>query len=598
MKKKMRKISVLQIVLLAVALVSAAIAPCEAAVKPFTAAALQFNPVLNERDKNIDALAEAVGIAAQHGAKLIVAPEMSTTGYQYGSREEIAPYTDTIPGVATAKIGEVAKKYGVYVVFGMAERDADTDLYYNSAAFVGPEGYIGKYRKSHQWETEEHWAAWGDLGVPVYDTQLGKIAINICMDATYFESARLAGLGGADILAFPTNSTAQAMWALQSRAVHNGMFIIAANRSNTELDYHMIGASAIWSPEGDLLVSAKILPDKKDDIDEANAVYAVIDPSKYDNVNKRRFTERRPELYKDIALHISPWNYKATEKSQNVCASVVQYAPIASDKKRNMGKIETLLSNRKLRSLDVIVLPEYSLTGAPRGEKEAVEFAEAPGGESSAFYAKLAKEIDSYVVGSVIEKRDDKLYIKALLISPDGAVAGEYAKTHLNALEKNWAEPGSSLGVFSTPAGRLGIMFGSESVFPEMAGLLAVKRVDMIAVPSSWRGEYGAVIDKDYKLSQNPYPKNAMCLFDAVALTSQAYTLVAGFAGGTYKGGSGKYALDPLYGLDKVELLDKEEEALCVKFDTLQRDWWFNQERLIGGRSPLLYKPIISSKNN
>lgn len=186
-------------------------ATAEAAIKPFLAAALQFNPVLYERDKNINDLAKAVEMAAVRGAKLIVAPEMATTGYQYNSRDEISSYVDTIPGVATDRISEVTKKYGVYVVFGIAERDAETDLYYNAAAFVGPDGYIGKYRKSHQWEAEEHWAAWGDLGVPVYDTPLGKIAINICMDATYFETARLAGLGGADILAFPTNSTAQAM---------------------------------------------------------------------------------------------------------------------------------------------------------------------------------------------------------------------------------------------------------------------------------------------------------------------------------------------------------------------------------------------------
>jgi len=570
-------------------------ATAEAAIKPFLAAALQFNPVLYERDKNINDLAKAVEMAAVRGAKLIVAPEMATTGYQYNSRDEISSYVDTIPGVATDRISEVTKKYGVYVVFGIAERDAETDLYYNAAAFVGPDGYIGKYRKSHQWEAEEHWAAWGDLGVPVYDTPLGKIAINICMDATYFETARLAGLGGADILAFPTNSTAQAMWALQSRAMQNGFYIVAANRSNTELEYHMIGASVIWSPTGKLLSSAQVLPDKKDDLDEANAIYAEIDTTEFNNINKRRFSERRPEIYKDIALHISPWNYKANETSKQVFAALLQYSPVRSNKYKNMRKIEDLLSKRTVRTLDFIVLPEFSLTGKPRNAKEAEAYAESPNGKSVGFYKELAIATNSYVIGSLIEEEEGRLYIRALLVTPEGKISGQYTKTHLNDNERKWATAGDSLGVFNTPKGRLGIIFGNESQFPEMAGLMAVKRVDMTAVPASWNGEYGANIEKSYKLSMNPYPDNAMCLFDAVALTSQSYTLIANFTGNSYMGGSGKYALDPLYGLDFVELLNKEEKAFCVKFDTLHREWWFNQEKLIGGRSPLLYKPIISS---
>jgi hypothetical protein len=42
--------------------------------------------------------------------------------------------------------------------------------------------------------------------------------------------------------------------------------------------------------------------------------------------------------------------------------------------------------------------------------------------------------------------------------------------------------------------------------------------------------------------------------------------------------------------------LDKEEKAFLVKFKTLQKDWWFNQEKLIGGRNPHMYKPIVISK--
>lgn len=564
---------------------------------PFTAAALQFNPILRERDKNIKALADAIEKTALEGAKLIVAPEMSTTGYQYKDRNDIAPYTDTIPGVATDAISVVTKKYNIYVVFGMAERDAETGLFYNAAALVGPNGYIGKYRKSHQWETEEHWSVWGDVGVPVFETPIGKIAINICMDATYFETARLAGIAGADILAFPTNSTAQALWALQSRAVQNGMYIVAANRSDTELNYHMIGASAIWSPAGELLKYAEILPTKEQDIKKPNAIFAQIDPSKYKNMNKDRLAERRPELYKDIALHISPWNYRSSTEEKEIKALTLQYSPIKNDKKANRKKIDDLISSNN-EKVNLIVLPELSLTDLPETKKAALKIAEVMSGETVSYYKSIASAKKAYVVGGLVEKNAGKLYNTAVLISPDGSLAGEYRKIHLNEDENKWAAPGDKLGIFDADKWRIGIMMGYESNFPEMAGLMAVKRVDAIAVPARWNGDYGCTIDKDYKLAANPYPENSMTLFDSVALISQAYPIIANFTGTekSYQGGSGIYALDPLYALDKVELLNKEEKAFLVKFTTLQKDWWFNQEKLIGGRNPHMYKPIVTSK--
>lgn len=57
----------------------------------FTVACLQFNPVLNERDENTEALLAVVEEASRSGAQLIVAPEMATTGYYYPDRASIAP---------------------------------------------------------------------------------------------------------------------------------------------------------------------------------------------------------------------------------------------------------------------------------------------------------------------------------------------------------------------------------------------------------------------------------------------------------------------------------------------------------------------------
>src|SRR5690606_9285382 len=143
----------------------------------------------------------------------------------------ISPVVDTIPGYTTHRFEWIARQYGVYIVLGMPEVERETGLFYNAAALIGPEGYLGKYRKLHQWATEETWACWGDIGVPVFPTGIGKIAIMICVDAVYFETARLAALQGADILAFPTNASGQTVSLLQARARSNGLYIVSANRS-------------------------------------------------------------------------------------------------------------------------------------------------------------------------------------------------------------------------------------------------------------------------------------------------------------------------------------------------------------------------------
>lgn len=586
-------------------MINTASAKSSSELQPFKVAALQFNPVLNERDKNVDQLLKVIEEAFKNGAKLVVAPEMSTTGYYYKDRDAIRPFVDTIPGTTTRRVEQLTKKYNAYAVLGMAERDPETDLFYNAAAMVGPKGYVGKYRKTHQWESEEHWAAYGDLGVPVFNTDLGKIAINICMDAAYFESARLAGLGGADILAFPTNSTAQAIAALQARAQQNGMYIISANRSNTEIDYHMIGASAIWSPMGVKLAETELLPDKSKDVNEPTILYAIVDPKEYKNQNKQALANRRPELYKELMLYIAPWNYTKNTISHDINAGIVQYEPVIGDVAANKQKIAGLISasvakaHKESNTLHIIVLPELSLTGPMDNQSIAAvkALAEAADGATTRFMANLAKANQVAVIYGLIEQEGDRLYNSAIILDKDGNFVGKYRKTHLSDSDKSWATAGDKLAVFSTPElGKIGVLIGEDAVYPEAVGVLAVNRADFIAIPSAWSGQYGSYMTIHPDMSANKYPEGSMVTWDAAAIGGQAYTLVANFVGtkAEYLGRSSLYTLDPLYGLDQPAVASGDkEEVFVVKFKTLQSQWWYNQENLVLSRRTPYYVPLI-----
>src|SRR5690606_13390364 len=115
--------------------------------------------------------------AAANGAEYIVTPEFGIVGYpdipelpseddNFRNRDDIAPYVETLPGPASDKLGELAKELGVFIQLGLVEKDATTDLYYNSAAVVGPTGeLVASYRKQHLYELEYNYLVAGDKNV-------------------------------------------------------------------------------------------------------------------------------------------------------------------------------------------------------------------------------------------------------------------------------------------------------------------------------------------------------------------------------------------------------------------------------------------------
>jgi predicted amidohydrolase len=588
--------------------------------KPFTAASVQFNPCLNNLDDNIQGLVEAVTEAAENGAKLIVTPEMATTGYHYGDRKTIKPFVDTIPGKTTAAFEEVAKHYNTHVVIGMAEVDEKDGLYYNSAALVGPNGYIGKYRKVHQWAGEESWSVWGDLGVPVFETSIGKVAMIICMDATYFESARLAAVNGADILCFPTNSTGGSLSMLQAWAEMNGLYVIGSNRSNTEEGYHMVGASVLWSPNGEKLAEAPYVT-KEEAMDEASIVYAEIDPVQYDNVQKRRLQERRPELYHDLMLYIGPWETAKEDFVSDVTdmvfrygtsiqAALLQYEPAVGEKELNWKKVSNLIEEavqkRKQKDSDqlLIVCPELSLTGLVDSLDIGVihQLAETVKEETVTKMKQLAVSYQIHLVFGMIEREDNILYNSVLLVTPQGEIAATARKMHLTNGDRRWAVPGDEIIVSHVEGlGRVGLMVGFDAAFPETAGVMAVKRADLILIPSSWHGDFSTELLLPPKMMENKYPENSMLTWDAIARLSQANTLAANFVGSDqgYKGSSALYTLDPIYGTHfPVTASRDQEQVLMITIPKLPADWWFNQQKLLLSRRTFYYKPLVTKNHN
>lgn len=581
--------------------------------QPFPVAVIEFNPILNNLEDNIQKLLEAVTEAAENGAKLIVTPEMATTGYHYENRQAISAYADTIPGKTTVTFEEVAKRYHTHIVIGMAEVDKDDGLFYNSAVLIGPAGYIGKYRKIHQWATEDSWASWGDMGIPVFETEIGKISMIICFDASYFESARIAALNGADILCFPTNSTGGTLSMLQSWAEMNGIYVLGANRSNTEQGYHMIGASTIWSPDGEKLAETSYVEEEQAK-DETTILYAEINPAGYDNPAKRRLNERKPDLYGDLMLYSGPWNDIKTEEESDIqdirsgvknSAALLQYTPEIGNKGANLKKIKKLLAEAASRSkhedglLTLVVCPELSLTGPVHSldRKMIQQLGETDKDETINEMKTLAVTYQIHLVFGMIEINQHLLYNTVYALAPNGDIIAKARKIHLTKLDEHWATSGKKIVVtYLKGIGRVGLMVGYDAAFPETAGIMAVNKADYIIIPSSWYGEFGQTMSLHEKIMEKKFPENSMTTWDALARSSQAKTLIANFTGTSlgYRGGSALYTLDPIYEGDiPIVASSDKEEVLIVPLTKTEHNWWFNQRKLLLSRRIHHYRPLI-----
>ncbi len=124
-------------------------------VSPFGVALVQMSPLHLEKKANVERMERFVDEGAKAGARLIVLPELIVTGYiSPGDPDDRAQFyeaSEEIPGPTTKRIGEIADKAGVYVIFGMAERGESRlgPVMHNAAVMVGPNGFLRRHRKIH-----------------------------------------------------------------------------------------------------------------------------------------------------------------------------------------------------------------------------------------------------------------------------------------------------------------------------------------------------------------------------------------------------------------------------------------------------------------
>ena len=571
-------------------------------IQKYEVATVQYEPSQFKKYHNVHSLLNLCEEAANKGAKLIVTPEMGTTGYCFLNRQEISSLVETIPGPTTKKFQSITKRFNCYIVIGMPEIDEETQLYYNSAVLIGPNGIIGKHRKSHGYIAEPKWSAPGQEHL-VFDTEIGKIGILICMDIHFIETARLVALQDADIIIHISNwlseRTPAPYWI--SRAFENGCYLIESNRWGLERTVQFSGGSCIINPDGTI---ASVI-DKGDGI-----AYAKIDLSwsrKKEVLNERVFNDRRPEMYLNLPTDPYLWNpldffglygLDPLPRGKESLISVVQMNS-TNDVKKNLNKILSHLDDAKNNLSELVVFPELSLTGHLNKNKSALS-SDSP---EILKLAEYANKNDIYICCGFAEKNNKEFYNSSVLVGPEG-ILGVYRKVHLNKDDNSWATEGNEWKYFDTKIGRIGLMIGYDAIFPESARCLGLYGCDVILCSSAQKGVFthghkGTAVRQNYPIPTGADP-NHWNHFRIRGGENNLYFVYSNISDrkNNYLGKSGIFGPDPFKFPREESLIHQEEDITFLKINTSNLDTNYptnvvRDKFMMSMRHPHHYLPLV-----
>ena len=165
-----------------------------------TLGTVYLRPRQSTPQKNMDLWSAKIDEAGRRGCDIVCLGEVIL---KIGSGAGMADVAAPIPGPHTRRLGEAARRNRLWVVAGLTERAGSRC--YNTAVLLDRQGRLaGTYRKIHL--PREEWKRGCTPGdaYPVFRTDFGRVAMMVCYDWFFPETAAGFALGGAEILFAPT----------------------------------------------------------------------------------------------------------------------------------------------------------------------------------------------------------------------------------------------------------------------------------------------------------------------------------------------------------------------------------------------------------
>ncbi|WP_408899561.1 carbon-nitrogen hydrolase family protein [Nocardioides sp. R1-1] len=238
------------------------------------------------------ALDAAARDAAARGARLLVCPELTLTGYDIAPAA--AELAEPAGGPMAEAVAAIARRHRLAVAWSWPERDGAA--VHISAELVDRDGAVlARHRKAHLYGPDEAGAYVPGDGTPAVGEVDGyKVGLLVCYDIEFPEQVRMVALAGADLLACPTALMAPydavSTLLVPARAFENQMAVAYANRAGTEHELTYTGLSCVVGPDGADLARAG---------EHAGLVVGTLTAAALDAARRANthLADRRPEVY-------------------------------------------------------------------------------------------------------------------------------------------------------------------------------------------------------------------------------------------------------------------------------------------------------------
>jgi predicted amidohydrolase len=253
----------------------------------------QMDIVQGDQNTNRESAKRMIKEASKNGARLVVLPEMWTSGYDFAKLEE---HKETLEGSTYQFLSKQAQMNKVWIVGGSFPVEFPDGVRNTSLTF-DPDGILrNTYSKVHLiglMAEDQYLVPGTDCNVFIVNGH--SAAVEICYDIRFPELARTYAVNGAKILFIPAEWPIQREdhWValLRARAIENQMYVVGVNMAGKNENDIFNGRSMVIDPWGKTVVEAG---------SEPSVLYADVDLDMVDSVREKMpvFNDRRPSVYK------------------------------------------------------------------------------------------------------------------------------------------------------------------------------------------------------------------------------------------------------------------------------------------------------------
>jgi predicted amidohydrolase len=228
-------------------------------------AVIQYDIAWADRQANFNALRPIITEAVHNGARLIVLPEMFSTGFVV-DRNDIG---EPVGGPSSAFLSTMAKELNVYIGGSCPEVAPDDPRPFNTFVVASPDGSEHRYSKIHPFTyggEDKHFRA-GQEHVTI-DIDGLRTSLFVCYDLRFADEFWKTAKD-TDVYLVPGNWPASRrehwMALLRARAIENQSFVVGCNRVGTGGGLTYAGDSRVINPLGEVIAEA---------FDQATILYA------------------------------------------------------------------------------------------------------------------------------------------------------------------------------------------------------------------------------------------------------------------------------------------------------------------------------------